>query len=423
MTSELLKGIRVIEITEVWAGPMAGSLLGDLGADVIKVESFPRASMTRPRVDGAPTLAPGDGPPYERSAIHHLSNRNKRNIALNLQSEAGCEAMRRLIGTADIAFEGYSAGTVERLGFGWDAVHAMNPRISMIAMPGWGYAGPYRGYVTLGSGLDAASGHTALRGYPDAPMDDVQQIYHSDATGALTVVFAALTALRRREQTGEGSFIDLSQIEAMLWQLPGPFAEWTMGGRLPDRLGNRDPYVVPHGCYRAGSGEAGDDAWVVIAAENDAQWAGVARAAGHPEWAERGHAWATVPGRLAAREAVDAALAAYAAASTAEAVADAVQAAGGIAAPVIAPWSVLSSPQHAAREWLQSVTHRYAGTWMFAGFPWRVSPDAASWDLPCGLLGEFNHEVLGELGYTPEEIGALEDEGAVGDAYPVAPPA
>jgi crotonobetainyl-CoA:carnitine CoA-transferase CaiB-like acyl-CoA transferase len=420
MTSELLAGIRVLEITEVWAGPMAGSLLGDLGADVIKIESFPRSSMTRPLV-AAPTLAAGEGPPYERSGIHHLSNRNKRNVAINLQDEDGKDVLRRLIATADVAFEGYSAGTVERLGFGWDAVHALNPRISMIALPGWGADGPYRGYVTLGSGLDAAGGHTALRGDPDGPMEDVPQIYHSDATGALTVVFAAITALRRREQTGEGSYIDLSQIEALTWQLPGPFAEWTMNGRLPERLGNRDPHVVPHGCYPAGSGEAADAPWVVIAAENDAQWGGVARAAGHPEWAERGHAWATVTGRLAAREAIDAALSAYASTGSAEGIAEAVQAAGGIAAPVVAPWSVLASPQHAARGWLVPVEHRYAGMHLFPGFPWRVSPDAASWDRPCGLVGECNHEVLAELGYAGDEIAALEANGVIGDRY--GPPA
>jgi crotonobetainyl-CoA:carnitine CoA-transferase CaiB-like acyl-CoA transferase len=416
MTSEMLAGIRVLEITEVWAGPTAGSLLGDLGADVIKIESFPRASMTRPLVE-SPTLVAGDGPPYERSGIHHLSNRNKRNIALNLQAEAGKEVMWRLIDAADVAFEGYSAGTVERLGFGWDVVHARNPRISMIAMPGWGFAGPYRGYVTLGSGLDAASGHTALRGYPGGPMEDVAQIYHSDATGALTVVFAAVTALRRREQTGEGSFVDLSQIEALTWQLPGPYAEWTMNGRLPERLGNRDPHVVPHGCYRAGSGEVADEPWVVIAAENDAQWTGVARAAGHPEWAERGHPWATVTGRLAAREAIDAALTDYALTGSAEGIAEAVQAAGGIAAPVTAAWSIMASPQIAARDWLVPVEHRYAGVRLFPGFPWRTEPDAASWDRPCGLVGECNHEVLAEVGFSAREIAALEADGVIGDRY------
>ncbi|MPZ98964.1 MAG: hypothetical protein GEU80_06410 [Dehalococcoidia bacterium] len=417
MTAELLAGIRVVEMTEVWAGPMAGSFLGDLGADVIKVESFPRNSMTRPLVAGL-GAGEGEGPPYERSGIHHLSNRNKRNLTLNVRCESGAEALHRLLASADVFFEGYSAGTVERIGFGWDVLRARHPRLSYIAMPGWGAEGPYRGYVTLGSGLDSASGHTAVRGYPDRPMEDTPPIYHSDATGALTLVFAAITALLRREQTGEGSSVDLSQIEAMTWQLPGLFAEWTMNRRLPERLGNRDPHIVPHGCYRAAGGEAGpDDSWVVLAAEDDRQWAALASAAGNPEWAADGHPWATVPGRLGARDAIDGALREFAQSDTAEAIAERVQAAGAIAAPVIAPWSVLSDPQHAARQWLQTVEHPHAGVKVFAGFPWRIAPDASSWDRTCGLVGEHNAEVLGELGYSGPEIAALRQEGVIGEAY------
>ena len=198
MTSTLLKGLRVVELCEVWAGPMAGSLLGDLGADVIKVESFPRNSMTRPLATVQPW--PGEGPAFERSPIHHISNRNKRNIALNLRSEGGIEAMRRLLREADVFFEGYSAGTVEGLGFGWEVAHELNPNLIYLSLPGWGAKGPYQGYVTLGSGLDAAAGHTIVRGYPDRPVEDTQPIYHSDATGALAIVFAAVTALQQRER-------------------------------------------------------------------------------------------------------------------------------------------------------------------------------------------------------------------------------
>jgi crotonobetainyl-CoA:carnitine CoA-transferase CaiB-like acyl-CoA transferase len=393
---------------------MAGSLLGDLGADVIKVESFPRASLTRQ----ARVPPVNEYPAYEISPIHHLANRNKRNIALNLRSEGGDEAFVRLLEWADVFFEGYSAGTVERLGFGWDRVHAINPRLTMMSLPGWGAEGPYRGYVTLGSGLDAAAGHTALRGHPDRPEADIPPIYHSDATGALTVVFAAVAALKRRRAEGSGSFIDISQIEALAWQLPGAYAEWTMNGRLPERLGNRDPHVVPHGCYLAGGGEAGDDdSWVVIAAEDDRQWSGLAGVAGHPEWALDDHPWSTVPGRLEARSEIDEALGAYAATDTAEAIADAVQAAGAIAAPASAPWSVVSSPQLLHRGWLQDVSHPAVGDRLMPGFLWQTSPEPTTWDRACGLLGEHNDEVLTMLGYSADAIDRLRHEGAVGDRY------
>jgi crotonobetainyl-CoA:carnitine CoA-transferase CaiB-like acyl-CoA transferase len=417
MSSRMLAGVRVVELAEVWAGPMGGSYLGDLGADVIKVESYPRFSVTR--IVTPPV--PGQGPSYETSATQQTANRNKRHLALNLRTERGAEVLRRLLVDADILTESYSAGTFEQMGFGWEFCRAVNPRLSLISMPGWGVEGPYQGYVTLGSGLDASGGHWALRGYPGEPADQVPAIFHSDATGALTLVFAAVTALHRRAQTGAGARIDLSQIEALAWQLPGAFAEWTMHGREPGKLGNADPFVVPHGVYRAAGGEAaggGDgEAWVAIAAEDDAQWSGVACAAGHPEWAVDGHAWATVTGRLAARAAIDAALGEYALTATAEQIADAVQAAGGIAAPLIAPWSVLTSPQHQARGWLERVEHRWVGTQLFPGFPWRTSPDAASWDRPSGLVGEHNHELLTALGYADDEVASMLADGVIGDHY------
>lgn len=416
MTSRLLDGLRAIELCEVWAGPMAGSLLGDLGADVVKVESFPRNSMTRPLA--SPLPGPGEGPVWERSHIHHLANRNKRNIALNIRSEAGAGVFRDLLASADIFFEGYSAGTVDRMGFDWGTAHAINPRLIYVSLPGWGAQGPYQGYVTLGSGLDAAGGHTIVRGYPDRPVEDTPPIYHSDATGALALIFAVMTALHRRAQTGMGSYIDISQIEVLNWHLPAQVAEWTMNQRLPVRLGNSDPLIVPHGCFRAGGGEAGeDDSWVVVAAETDTQWAGLAEAMGHPEWAGRGHPWATITGRLAARDEVHDAVRRFVGGDTAEHIAETIRRHGAIASPVVAPWSILADPQHTHREWLQSVDHPYAGTHLFPGFLWRVSPNAPSWDRPAALVGEHNHEVLGSLGYSPQAIAQLQANGVIGDRY------
>ncbi|MEZ4501992.1 MAG: CoA transferase [Dehalococcoidia bacterium] len=412
MTSQLLKGLKVLELSEVWAGPMAGSLLGDLGADVIKVESYPRASQTRPTVD-SPISKPGEGPPYERSPIHHLPNRNKRNIAIDLRHPDSAEVFKRLVRSADVLYEGYSAGTIQRMGWGWDVLREINPRLVMVSMPGWGVEGPYQGYVTLGSGLDASAGHTSVRGYPGDPPEETKPIYHSDATGALTLVFALVTALRRREQTGEGQYVDLSQIEVLAWQLPGIYAEWTMNHRLPKPLGNADPHVVPHDAYPA----AGEDKWVFVAAENDAQWAAVAEVAGHPEWAADGHAWASMPGRLGARAEVDAAIAAFTSGLEASEAADAIASRGAIAAPIVAPAEMLGSAQLQSRNWFQLIDHRYAGMNLMPGFLWGIEPDAPSWDLPCGLVGEFNHEVLAEVGFSEDEIAALEAAGAIGDHY------
>jgi len=428
VTSQLLAGIRVLDLTEVWAGPMGTSLLGDLGADVIKIESFPRPSSVTRTTPAAPGGEPDD-PPWERIAIHHIANRNKRNLTLNIRTERGAEILRQLIADADVMIEGYSAGTIERLGFGWDVAHELNDRLIMLSMPGWGAEGPYRGYVTLGSGLDSTVGHAAVRGYPDRPLEQIPPIFHTDATGAVAVVSAIMSGLFQRERTGHGLFVDMSQAETFSWQLPGLLAEYTLNNRVPVQLGNRDPHVVPHGCYRAAGGATTDataaqpeasreTSWVVIEARTDTEWRGVAIAAGHEEWAEAGHPWATVVGRLRAREAIDAALAQYAAGDTAENIAAAVINAGGIASPVNHHSALLSSEQLSDRGWLQPVEHRYMGLQLMPGFPWSIEPDAASVDHPAGLLGEHNHEVLREIGLSNDQIGSLEAEGVIGNAYP-----
>jgi crotonobetainyl-CoA:carnitine CoA-transferase CaiB-like acyl-CoA transferase len=241
----------------------------------------------------------------------------------------------------------------------------------------------------------------------------VKPIYHSDATGALTLLFAALTGLRQRDATGEGCYIDLSQIEALVWQLPGLLAEWTLNRRLPERLGNTDPYAVPHDAYPA----AGDDSWVFVAAETDEQWAGLAHALGHPEWAADGHAWASIPGRLRARAEIDAAVAAFTSARTSFEAADAIEEADAIAAPVISAPELLASQQLLARDWIRTVEHQYSGTRLFPGFIWDVRPDPITWDRPSGLVGEHNAEVLGELGYSETEIEGLRQGGVIGAGY------
>ncbi|MDA0256825.1 MAG: CoA transferase [Chloroflexi bacterium] len=412
MTSRALAGVRVIDLAEVWAGPFGASLLGDMGADVIKVESFPRRSLTRPLQPDA-RVAEGPGPVYERVDSQIQGNRNKRNVAIDIRSEGGAEAFRRLLGSADVLIEGFAAGAIDRAGFGWGTVHALNPRLSMISMPAWGVRGPYSGYVALGSGIDASVGHVSVRGAPGGPIEDVAGGFHTDATSPIEVVFASMAALRRRESTGEGSFIDFSQAEGFAWALAGSLGEWELTGRVPQPLGNRDPHVVPHGCYPT----AVPDQWVTIAAETDAQWAGLALTLGHPEWAEDGHPWASVAGRLGAREQIDGQITAFTRARGHADAAETLQAAGVIAAPVAEPSAMLASAQLQTRGWFHPVDQPYLGTRLFPGFLWQMEPDGPEYERRSRLIGEDNVEVLAELGYSAEEIRALEAAHAIGDHY------
>jgi crotonobetainyl-CoA:carnitine CoA-transferase CaiB-like acyl-CoA transferase len=417
MAGRSLAGVRVIDLAEVHAGPMGATLLADLGADVIKVESYPRTSLTRPLQPDA-RVADGHGPTYERTAPQTQSNRNKRFLALNIGDPAGVEAFHRLLDTADVVVEGYAAGTIHRLGFGWEPVHARHPRLTMISMPAWGVAGPYNGYVALGSGVEATTGHIRARGPREGAIEDIPSTVATDASAPLAVAFASLAALRRRERTGEGSFVDLSHAEAFSWYLAGLLGEHALAGRVPEALANADPYIVPHGAYRAaGDGPTGAGDWVAIAAETDEQWAGLAALLGHPEWAADGHPWASVAGRLSARDAIDAEIAAFARPRDRWELADAVQAAGAIAAPVLEPSAVLASAQLQARGWFIPVEHRYLGERLMHGFLARVAPDAPAWERPAGLVGEHNEELLAELGYAPAAIGELRAAGVIGESY------
>ena len=305
--------------------------------------------------------------------------------------------------------------SIERLGFGWDVVSAINPRASLISLPGWGQAGPYQGYTMIGTGFDAMVGHASVRGYPGAPVEESISVTHSDAAVPLLLVFAVMTLLQQRERTGNGCYVDMAQVEALAYELPGLMAEWSLTGRSPSRLGNADRHLVPHGCYPA----AGDDEWVNISCENDEQWGALARATGHPQWAEDAHAWSSTVGRLRDREAIDAAVAAFTATADAYAIADRVQAEGGVAAPAVSPEQVLLSTQLHAREWFQTVAHPYLGERLLGGFLWDLEPDPPSWDRHCGLLGENNTEVLTELGYSAEEISDLARRDVIGDRYPL----
>ena len=411
MSSAALSGVRVIELAEVWAGPMGCTLLADLGADVVKLETFPRSSMTRPVVEDA-RVGAGTGPPYERVNVHHHANRNKRNIAVDVRAGAGAEVLRRLIAGADLVVESFSAGTLERLGFGWESVHAIQPRASLISLAAWGQDGPYRGYRMFGSGLDAMVGHHLVRGHPGAPLEETAPAVHSDAAVPLTVVLAAVTALALRDRSGEGSWIDLAQVEDLAWQLPAILGEWTASGRSPPRVANGDRDLVPHDYYRAAGGE-----WICVAAEDDSQWAGLAEAMGRPELAQEPHPWASVAGRLRARVDVDAAVGAFVAQLPPEEAAERIQRHGAVAAPVLGPAGPLQSPQLRARGWLRSISHPHLGRREVGGFLWQMEPDAPAWERSAALVGEHNAEVLSELGYSAAEIARLEASGVIGDRY------
>ncbi|MBI4498875.1 MAG: CoA transferase [Chloroflexi bacterium] len=413
-----LEGVRALDLSEVWAGPMATSLLGDLGAEVIKVESFPRAPTNRPAVapPGGRWLVDNDTTaprPWDRNASHNMCNRNKLGITLDLSRPLGKDLFQRLVAVSDVLVAGYSAGTMRKMGLAYEVLREVQPGLVMVGMPGWGEAGPCQGYVTLGNSIDAYVGHHLLRGYPGTDPSVTLPCVHSDAVVAVTVAFAVMAALHYRERTGKGQFIDVSHAEALIPHLAWPYLDFAMNGRTGEQLGNRDRAMAPHGCYPC----RGTDAWAVIAVRNDAEFAALCRAIGHPELAQDPR-FADALGRVRHQDALDAIIAEWTRQHDHYDVMAILQRVGVPAGPVLADYEALSDPQLAARGFFETVTQRYAGTHRYPGMLWKMSATPLSVRIPPSPLGEYNAFVYGELlGLSEADVLRLQAEGYIGTEY------
>lgn len=268
-----LKNIRIIELTEVWAGPMGNSLMGDLGADIIKIESFPRAPITRPQdtIAARRGLAENEVSklrPWDAYASHNMANRNKKGLSIDLKTSKGKKTLFELVKCSDVLIEGYSAGTMENLGISYEILKQYRPDLVMVSMPGWGLEGPYKKYVTLGSGLDAYSGHWLLRTPPNTEPTETMSIYHTDAVAALNLVLSVCMALHQRSNEGVGQNIDLSQAETFIPHLTKHIMEYSMNNLNPLQIGNRHFSRAPQGVYTC----QGTNQWIAISIRNDKDW-------------------------------------------------------------------------------------------------------------------------------------------------------
>lgn len=408
--------LTVVDLTEVWAGPMAASFFGDLGANVIRVESASRPGILRP-VMSTPTMKgfidddPLAQPLWERSIRNYTPNRNKRGIAVDLKNVAGREVLDRLLSEADVLLESYASGVVEKLGFGWERLSAMNPRLIMVSMSGWGHGGPYHGYRTMGSGIDATTGHVHIRGYRDTDVTQTVQAYQSDAAAAAAALFSVGVALRQRKRTGHGSWIDLAQAEVLMAQMPTPFLAEAYGLPEPQSLENQHPVHVPYNCYRC----AGEDRWIQICCRSQDEWASLCAVLGGG-LAEDAR-FATPESRLDHRNEVDAAVTALTSTWDSIELQTALQEAGCAAGAVYFQQQVESDTQLKARGFFQRYDHPVAGERLYPGLAWRINGEYDRVERPANLIGEHNREVLAELGYSDTEIDDLYATRAIGDSY------
>jgi benzylsuccinate CoA-transferase BbsF subunit len=385
-----LAGVRVVDFTQVVAGPYATLQLAYFGAEVIRVESRARGDPWRFR-DG--NRDPDGSVPFADQS------KGKRSVTLNLKTPEGIALVKRLVALSDVVIENFSVGVMDRLGLGYAALRAVRPGLIQVSMPGLGNSGPQKNDVTFGPTLMALCGLTYLWNHADLPEPVGSQTSYPDYVAGLHAAFAILAALHYHEATGQGQFIDLAQAEVTATLLGPAIAEALNNGREALPRGNTSPSAAPHGCYRC----AGDDAWVAIAVETDAQWAALADVLGRPAWTAEARLAAAL-GRVAAREEIDAQLSAWTRERDARAVMEQLQAAGVPAGIVAGGEELYADPQLRAREFLVRYDHPLLGALELPDAPVRFRHARPHTARHGPLLGADNAYVLGEL------LGLSEDE-------------
>jgi formyl-CoA transferase len=396
-----LAGVRVLEATTTWAGPMCGCLLADFGADVVKVE-HPAGEVSR----RSPPFLPGTDPPL--AFMHEIVNRNKRNVALDLHGEAGRALFVRLAAESDVVIENFRPGTADAWGIGYAAVRAVRPDVIYVSISGFGQWGPDHDRVCYDPLAQAASGFLSLNGAPDG--DPVKSpTFLADDLAGLHGALAALAALRHRDQTGEGQHVDVSLLDAMLFQSTGYLTLGAMGVDLP-RLGNQFRIAAPANSYRCRGGV------LFIGTLLDSQWRRVAAVIGRPELADDPR-YATGLARIAHRDEVNALVADWAhERDLADALA-VLHAESIPAAPVRSYAEAAADPHVRAREMLQEV-ERNGARIPITGPAAKLSRTPIRVRSAARDLGADTEAVLAELGLSREERRALRDSGVVAGPLP-----
>jgi benzylsuccinate CoA-transferase BbsF subunit len=394
-----LSGIRVADFTWVWAGPFGTMQLAHLGAEVIRVESQSRVCVTRrlpPFADGQP------GP--NRSGYYNQYNQGKASFCLNLKKLEGLEIAKKLVAVSDIVAENFAAGVMDKMGLGYEVLRQIKPEIIMIAMSGYGASGPESAYVSYGPAQVPMSGLSSLTGFPGFPPMHVGFSY-GDPNGGLHGAFAVLAALMHRARTGEGQYIDLSQWETSVVVLGEGVMEQVMNGTQPPRMGNRDPYMVPHGLFRC----QGDDRWVSIVVASEEEWQRLCMGMDQPALAADSR-FATLAVRKQNEDALEEVLNTWTVALTAEEVTAKLQAAGVAAFPALTNKELAEDSHLRSRGFFVELPHAEVGVRQHAGVPWVFSDTPCQVRRPAPCLGQDTDEVMQRvLGYSAEEIAGLRE--------------
>jgi formyl-CoA transferase len=395
-TAGPLSGVRVLDLSRVLAGPYATMILGDLGADVIKVEQPGTGDDTR-----------AWGPPWAgtESAYYLSVNRNKRGITVNLKSAEGQAIIRDLAATSDIVVENFKLGALERMGLGYEQLREVNPRLVWATVSGYGPDGPWADRAGYDFVVQGESGIMAITGVPDGEPMKVGVAIVDITTGLFTAI-AVLSALRVRDATGVGQKVDTSLLTSAVAWLANVGQSHLVSGKPARRFGNAHANIVPYQVFRA------RDQHITIGVGNDRQFRSLCEVLGRPEVADD-ERFRTNPQRVEHRDELIALLQSVFETGDADEWLDACYRAGIPSGKINTVEQVFQHEQVLARDMLVEIEHPMAGMLKMAGIPYAMSETPASIRLAPPTLGQHTDEVLRELGRSDDEIRTLHESGAV----------
>jgi crotonobetainyl-CoA:carnitine CoA-transferase CaiB-like acyl-CoA transferase len=428
-----LEGLRVLDVTVVWAGPHCTQLLAEWGAEVIRVEPLKhiqpatrgaenrlsKSAVQAMRGNGLllagafPERDPGERP-WNRSPVFNSHAHNKRSATLDLMEPGGLDVFKRLAAISDVVIENNAPDTIERARITYQELAVVNPRLIMLRISAFGLSGPYKYYRNYGTQIEAAIGHHLIRSYPDLDPTMTGDAYTADAAGGVQGALAVLLALRYLRRTGRGQEIELSLAESFLPYLGEIILDYTMNGRALGPQGNQHGSHAPHGAYPC----RGEDRWIAIDVSGDKDWDGLCNVLGMADEREDPR-FATALTRWHNRAELDEAVAEHTRGEDAFELFRALQSAGVTAGPVQNEGDVYACPQLEVRGFFQEVKHPDAGEHRYPGFSFRLEETPNRFQRPACLLGQDNDYVYRELlDISAAEHERLKSLGHIGTEYP-----
>ena len=403
MSGSIFEGLKVVDFTANIAGPLVTRFLGASGATVVKVEchKYPEAvRYTGPMKDDIPGI--------ERSVQWPFYNFSKYSLSVDVNQPQGQEIARRMVKWADIFIENMAPGVIARWGLDYENCRQLKEDIIYLSSSSLGRSGPLSTYSAWGYHHGPLAGFSHLTGWPDySPCTDT--IAYTDAVAPAFSAVTLIGALLYRRRTGKGVFIDQSQTEAGVCFLGPAILDYLTNGRVANRQGNRDPYLVPHGVFPC----RGDDRWVAIAVSNEREWQEFCRALGREEWLQN-ERFATATARKDNEDELERFIGEWTAQRTPEEVMELLQSVGVSAGIVATTEDLFNDPQLKHREHFKILEHKEIGPYSHERPPFRFSKMPYQQQRPAPLLGEDNEYVLKDLlGYTDDEIAEFLIDGAV----------